>query len=154
MVSAPLSSILQSDGVYWRWGPMGGEKMHFVRKVPYWAALPFVMLCLNMGCPNKRARFNFVTNFVIYFFFHNNNALLKFNNCPTRCDLFNLLYFCKQIYMFRVLTPIIRSWYNCNYSFWYWLTGSTTIRCRCWVETDSCVSLNFIYMGPCIVNRI
>jgi len=32
-----------------------------------------------------------------------------------------------------VLTPIIRSSYNCNHSFWYWLTGSTTIRCRCWV---------------------
>jgi len=40
-------------------------------------------------------------------------------NCPTRCDLFNLLLFCKQLYMFRVLTPIIRSWYSCNYSFWY-----------------------------------
>jgi len=42
--------------------------------------------------------------------------------------------------MFRVLTPIIRSSYNSNYSFWYRLTGSTTIRCRCWVGTDSCVS--------------
>ena len=25
--------------------------------------------------------------------------------------------------MFRVLTPIIRSSYNCNYSFWFWLTA-------------------------------
>jgi len=24
------------------------------------------------------------------------------NNCPTRCDLFSLLYFCRQLYMFRV----------------------------------------------------
>ena len=64
----------------------------------------------------------------------------EFNNCPTRCDLFSLLHFCRQLYMFRVLTPIIRSSYNCNYSFWYRLTGSTTIRSRCWVGTDSCVS--------------
>ena len=63
-----------------------------------------------------------------------------FYNCPTRCDLFSLLHFCRQVYMFRVLTLIIRSSYNCNYSFWYWLTGSTTIRSRCWVGTDSCVS--------------
>jgi len=25
--------------------------------------------------------------------------------------------------MFRVLTPIIRSWYNCNYSLWHWATA-------------------------------
>ena len=62
------------------------------------------------------------------------------NNRPSRCDLFSLLYFCRQLYVFRVLTPIIRSSYICNYSFWYWLTGSTTIRSRCWVGTDSCVS--------------
>ena len=41
--------------------------------------------------------------------------------------VFSLLYFCRQLYMFRVLTPIIRSWYNCNYNFWCWSTGSTTI---------------------------
>jgi len=65
---------------------------------------------------------------------------IELNNCPTRCDIFSLLHFCRQLYMFRVLTPIIRSWCNCNYRFWYWLTGSTTIRFRCWVGTDSCVS--------------
>ena len=64
----------------------------------------------------------------------------QFNNCPTRCVLFRLLHFCRQLYMFRVLTPIIKSSYNCNYSFWYWFTGSTTIHSRCWVGTDSCVS--------------
>ena len=64
---------------------------------------------------------------------------IEFTNCPTRCDLFGLLYFCRQLYMFRVLTPIIRSSYNCNYSFWYWLNGSTTIRSR-WVGIDSCLS--------------
>ena len=67
-------------------------------------------------------------------------SLFYFFNCPTRCDLLSLLYLCRQLYMFRVLTPIIRSSYNRNYSFWYWLTGSTTIRSRCWVGNDSCVS--------------
>ena len=57
---------------------------------------------------------------------------MEFNNCPPRCDLFSLLHFCRQLYMFRVLTPITRSSYNHNYSFWYWLTGLT--------GTDSCVS--------------
>jgi len=33
--------------------------------------------------------------------------------------VFSLLHFSRQLYMFRVLTPIIRSWYSCNYSFWY-----------------------------------
>ena len=65
---------------------------------------------------------------------------IEFNNCPIRCNLFSLLYFCRQLYMFRVLTPITRSSYNCNYSFWYWLTWSSTIRSRCWVGKDSCVS--------------
>jgi hypothetical protein len=51
--------------------------------------------------------------------------------------LFSLLYFCTQLYIFRVLTPIIRSSYNCNYNFWYWLTGSTTIRSRCWVGNST-----------------
>ena len=65
---------------------------------------------------------------------------IEFNNWPTRCNLFSFLHFCRQLYMFQVLTPIIRSSYNCNYSFWYWLTGSTTIRSRCWVGTYSSVS--------------
>jgi len=54
--------------------------------------------------------------------------------------VFSLLHFCRQLYMFRLLTPIIRRWYSCNYSFWYWLTGSTTIRSHCWFGTNSCVS--------------
>ena len=34
--------------------------------------------------------------------------------------LYSLLYFCKLLYMFRVVTPpIIRSTYNCNYSIWH-----------------------------------
>jgi len=38
--------------------------------------------------------------------------------------VFSLLYFCRQLYMFRVLTPIIRSSYSCSYSFWHRSTGS------------------------------
>jgi len=30
-----------------------------------------------------------------------------------------LLQFITFLYMTRVLIPIIRSWYNCNYSFWF-----------------------------------
>ena len=74
----------------------------------------------------------------------------QFNNCPTRCDLFSLLYFCRQFYMFRVLTPIIRSPYLCNYSFWYWLTGSTTIRSRYCVGTDSYKHINQLYWYICM----
>ena len=43
--------------------------------------------------------------------------------------VFILLHFGKQLYMFRVLTPIIRSWYSCNYSFWYWLSAMSKIHC-------------------------
>jgi len=33
----------------------------------------------------------------------------------------SLFYFCKLLYIFRVVTPpIIRSTYNCNYSIWHW----------------------------------
>jgi len=68
--------------------------------------------------------------------------LTLFNLITVQQDatVFSLLHFCMQLYMFRVLTPIIKSWYSCNYSFWYWLTGSTTIRSLFWVGTDSCVS--------------
>jgi len=55
---------------------------------------------------------------------------------PTRFYLFGLLHFCRHLYMFRLLTPIIKSWYSCNYSFWYWSNGSATIRPRRWVWTE------------------
>jgi len=41
---------------------------------------------------------------------------IKFNNFPTRCELRNLLYYCSQLYTFRVLTHIIRRSYNYKYS--------------------------------------
>jgi len=35
--------------------------------------------------------------------------------------IYSVLYFCKLLYMFRVVAPtIIRSTYNCNYSIWHW----------------------------------
>ena len=35
--------------------------------------------------------------------------------------IYSLLYFCKLLYMFRVvIPPISRSTYNCNYSIWHW----------------------------------
>jgi hypothetical protein len=35
--------------------------------------------------------------------------------------IYSLLYFCKLLYVFWVVTPpIIRSTYNCNYSIWHW----------------------------------
>jgi len=68
--------------------------------------------------------------------------------------VFSLLHFCRQLYMFRLLTSIIRSSHNCNYSFWHWSTGSTTIRSPCSVGTtyfvvpDSCVcSIQFPFDG-------
>ena len=44
------------------------------------------------------------------------------NNCPTRCNTEQSLYFtAKSLYMFRVsTTPTIRSTLNCNYSLQYW----------------------------------
>ena len=43
--------------------------------------------------------------------------------------VFRLLYFCRQLYMFRVMTPVIRSSYNLNYGFWHWSTAMNKIRC-------------------------
>ena len=79
--------------------------------------------------------FPIITYRPLHFILPSNTCYHKFNNCQTKCNLFSSLYFCRQLYMFRMLTPIIRSLYNCNYSFWYWLTGSTTIRSR-WVPTQ------------------
>jgi len=41
-------------------------------------------------------------------------------NVQQHATIYSLLYFCKLLYMFRVVTsPIIRSTYNCNYSIWH-----------------------------------
>jgi hypothetical protein len=46
--------------------------------------------------------------------------------------MYSLLYFCKLLYMFRVvIPPIIRSTYNCNYSIWHW---SNFGKCSVWSQ--------------------
>jgi len=46
--------------------------------------------------------------------------------------MYSLLYLCKLLYMFRVVTPrIIRSTYNCNYSIWHW---SNFGKCSVWSQ--------------------
>jgi hypothetical protein len=67
---------------------------------------------------------------------------VEFNNCSKRCGLFSLLHYCRQLYMFQVSTPIIRSWYSCNYSFWYWLTALI-------VQQDATYSVCYITVGSC-----
>ena len=48
-------------------------------------------------------------------------SLLYINNCPTRCNTNQSIYYSESsLYMFRVsTTPIIRSTQNCNYSLRY-----------------------------------
>ena len=42
-------------------------------------------------------------------------------NVQQYATIYSLLYFCKLLYMFLVVTPpIIRSTYNCNCSIWHW----------------------------------
>jgi len=41
--------------------------------------------------------------------FHSSTIAMMHGPINIRCDLFSLLYFCKQLYMFRVSTPVIRS---------------------------------------------
>ena len=46
--------------------------------------------------------------------------------------VFSLLHVCRQLYMFRVLTPIIRSWYtqsNKNPSAWYFVRPAQAVTC-------------------------
>jgi len=86
-----------------------------------------------------------VISWMVSFLLVHHSLLTKhkiFNLITVQQDatVFSLLHFCRQLYMFQVLTPIIRSWYSCNYSFWYWLTGSTTIHFHCWVGIDSWIS--------------
>jgi len=46
--------------------------------------------------------------------------------------MYSCLYFCKLLYMFRMVTPpIIRSTYNCNYSIWHW---SNFGKCSVWSQ--------------------
>jgi len=53
-------------------------------------------------------------------------------NVQQDATMYSLLYFCKLLYMFRVVTPpIIMSTYNCNYSIWHW---SNFGKCSVWSQ--------------------
>jgi hypothetical protein len=43
--------------------------------------------------------------------------------------IYSLLYICKLLYMFRLVTPLtIRNTYNCIYRIWHWSNVSATFR--------------------------
>jgi len=56
------------------------------------------------------------------YYFPINYKLISINNCPTRCNTKQSIYYsASSLYIFRVSnTPIIRSTQNCNYSLRYW----------------------------------
>jgi hypothetical protein len=55
------------------------------------------------------------------------NALTSWITVQQDVTVFIVWYICRQLYMFRALTPIIGSWYSCNYSFWHSSAGSTRV---------------------------
>jgi hypothetical protein len=60
---------------------------------------------------------------IFYFFCLSHNKKVMSIIVQQDATIYSLLYFCKPLYMFRVVTPpIIRSTYNCNYSIWHWST--------------------------------
>jgi hypothetical protein len=69
--------------------------------------------------------------------------------------IYSLLYFCKLLYMFRVvIPPIIRSTYNCNYSIWHWSNRLCYIPLlwgiwNWWVELPS-ETCRAVYRNTCI----
>jgi len=78
---------------------------------------------------NKSA-FNFLLFYVyVYGSVHRETMSIIVQQDAT---IYSLLYFCKLLYMFRVVTPLnIRSTYNCNYSIWYW---SNLRKCSVWIQ--------------------
>jgi hypothetical protein len=70
--------------------------------------------------------------------------------------MYSLLYFCKLLYMFRVVTPpFTRSIYTCNYSIWHW---SNFGKCSAWSQLkmrvmDRTVSATFRYRTIAECNR-
>jgi hypothetical protein len=58
-----------------------------------------------------------------------------------------LLYFCKLLYMFRVVAPpIIRSTYTCNYSIWHCRSNFSTIAGGTRDDLTSARCCNYSYM--------
>jgi len=83
-------------------------KTNFVRQIRLSAAWIVNNLCFTQA--NK------------CIFPHSRLAVLRFNNCPTRCNNIQFISICKPLYTLRVVSPpIIRSSYHCIYSNWhYW----------------------------------
>ena len=80
--------------------------------------------------------------FYIHGFVHRESNWITVQQVAT---VFSLLHFCRQLYMFRALTPIFRSSYSCNYSFWHWSAGSIIIRSRCWVSSQQLNTVAFCW---------
>ena len=102
----------------------------FPNTLLYFALLTLTKLPHTQAHKSVRMRMTF---FYVHGSVHRESNLLTVQQDAT---VFSLLYFCRQLYMFRVLTPIIRSSYKCNYSVWHWSNGSATVRSRCWVPTQ------------------
>jgi len=61
--------------------------------------------------------------------------------------IYSLLYFCKLLFIFRVVTqPIIRSIYNCNYSIWNCRSNGSTITEGSRDGLNSARCCNYSYM--------
>jgi len=102
---------LQFIGIFFLgWGGVGGSKKVSSNLSSWWAT----------------REVGFVV-FYIHGSVHHESNLIAFQQDAT---VFSLLYLCRQLYIFRVLTINIRRSYNCNYSYWHWSAGSITILCR------------------------
>jgi len=59
-------------------------------------------------------------------------------------SMYSLLYFCKLLYMFRVVTPpIIRNTYICNYNIWHWSNFEKCSRTIAEGSRDGSITLMF-----------
>jgi hypothetical protein len=69
-------------------------------------------------CTSKTSMQSLATFFLVHGTVYRESML---TNVQQDATIHNLLYLCKLLYMFRVVTPpIIRSTFNCNYSTWHW----------------------------------
>jgi hypothetical protein len=96
-----------------------------------------------------------------------------FSNCRTRCNCTQFIWVCTLLYMFReVPPPTIRSMYNCIYSIWYWsnrygylplwwiswnwservMWGALICLGGLQVTSTTCIALNLVFRGPCVVS--
>jgi len=98
-------------------------RYYVVTSYEYW--LRNVSKSLSFNTANTPANFNltFLLNHVVVFFYVHGSVHRESMSIIVQQDAttYSLLYFCKLLYMFRVVSPpSIRSIYNCNYSIWHW----------------------------------